>query len=113
MWICLNDAFLSIVDKDCKADELLVRARRPGDLDKTFPGCIVAETPDNDYAYRTVVKRSAISAMLSNKINNLHYDNFKSSVKDQLLKERYSKIWGIMHDLQLYIQRQIKLKKRW
>ena len=25
MWICLNNAFLSIVHKDCAPDELLVR----------------------------------------------------------------------------------------
>ena len=32
MWICLNNAFLSVVSKDCRPDELLVRARRKGEL---------------------------------------------------------------------------------
>jgi hypothetical protein len=31
-WIMLNNAFFSIVKKDCPVDHLLVRARRPGDI---------------------------------------------------------------------------------
>lgn len=38
MWICLNDAFLSIVAHRDKPGVLLVRARRPGDIERTFPG---------------------------------------------------------------------------
>ena len=36
MWLMMNDCFLSIVAKDCKEDELLVRARRPGDIERVF-----------------------------------------------------------------------------
>ena len=37
MWIMLSDSFLSIVHKDCAQDELLVRARRPSDIESVFP----------------------------------------------------------------------------
>ena len=37
MCLCLSDGFLSIVAKDCADDELLVRARRHGDIERTFP----------------------------------------------------------------------------
>jgi hypothetical protein len=37
MGIFLNDAFLSIVDKDGDGTTLLVRARRKGDIERVFP----------------------------------------------------------------------------
>lgn len=49
MWLCLNSAFLSIVFKDCAEDELLVRARRKGDIEKVFPDAKVIRSTDSDY----------------------------------------------------------------
>ena len=37
MWIMTNNSYLSIVSKDCGPAELLVRARRAGDIEKVFP----------------------------------------------------------------------------
>ena len=37
MWIMMNNSFLSIVSKDCGPAELLVRARRAGDIERVFP----------------------------------------------------------------------------
>ncbi len=36
MWICLNDAFLSIVTDTTHPDQLLVRARRRDDIERVF-----------------------------------------------------------------------------
>ena len=37
MWICFSDlCFYPIVNKDCPPGSLLVRARRPGDIEKVF-----------------------------------------------------------------------------
>ena len=50
MWLCLNDAFLSIVKKDCPKDSLLVRARRPGDIEKVFgPDVKVKRSTNSEY----------------------------------------------------------------
>ena len=46
MWIFLNNAFLSIVDKGGDGSTLLVRARRKDDIGRVFPEVIWhAETP--------------------------------------------------------------------
>ena len=37
MWIMTNNSYLSIVSKDCGPAELLVRARRAGDIEKSIP----------------------------------------------------------------------------
>lgn len=93
MWICLNEAFLSVVSKDCPADCLLVRARRRGDIERVFPGARVEETPGNDYLFRAVVKRSDVADALARQVEALDYDNFKNSVRDRKLHDAYASFW--------------------
>ena len=76
MWLLLNDTFLSIVHKDCKDDELLVRARRPGDIERVF-GEKAKKTTNTDYRYRAVVKRADVERKMALEINAISYDNFK------------------------------------
>lgn len=100
MWICLSDAFLSIVHKDCAEDELLVRARRPGDIEKVFPAAIVRKTVGNDYLFRAVVKRSEVGEALTKLAMSADYDNFKNTVRDNKLHSAYNRIWHVMSPLQ-------------
>ena len=60
MWVCLKNSFLSIVSKDCRPDELMVRARRPGDIEKVFPDAKVTRNTGSDYLYRAVVPRDVV-----------------------------------------------------
>ena len=104
MWICLNDAFLSIVKKDCARDELLVRARRPGDIEKVFPeakGRVVTNTR-SDYAYRAVIKAHVVKTALDGEVNRINYSNFKDSVSkdDEALHDAYMAVWMAMSKLQ-------------
>jgi hypothetical protein len=46
MWIMTNNSYLSIVSKDCGPAELLVRARRAGDIEKLFPDAKVTRQTD-------------------------------------------------------------------
>ena len=65
MWICLNDAFFSIVRKDCRPDELLVRARRPGDIEKVFGRHFKVDKVDvADYLYRAVIPTRTVVYVL-------------------------------------------------
>lgn len=103
MWICLNDAFLSIVDKDCNRDCLLVRARRKGDIERVFGKVavpLVAFTPKADYAYRAVLHRDIVKAALSREVDRIIYPNFKNTVQDEDLHAAYLGIWAVMHSLQ-------------
>lgn len=100
MWICLNDAFLSIVSKDCPRDSLLVRARRKGDIEKIFPEAVVRMTKGTDYRWRAVVKRAVVVDALSGEVGRITYDNFKDSVTDKKLHAAYLRVWSAMADLQ-------------
>lgn len=111
MWIFMNDSFLSIVKKDCGADELLVRARRPGDIERLFPKANVIETPDADYRYRAAVRAEDVAEELRWQIMYLDYSNFKKSVENDELRAAYGRVWADMMSLQTHT-RKIRRRKR-
>lgn len=100
MWVMLNDCFVSIVNKDCARDELMVRARRPGDIEKLFPKAKVTEFTASDYHYRAAVKRTDIAEALVSELGRVTYSNFKDSVTDNPLHDAYLKVWSAMATLQ-------------
>jgi hypothetical protein len=100
MWLMLNDSFLSFVSKDCKPSELLVRARRPGDIEKVFPKAKVTEYDKSDYQFRAVVTRESVEQMLIGEVKRIVYNNFKNSVRDHDLHNAYNSVWGTMAKLQ-------------
>ena len=100
MWIMLNDCFVSIVAKDCARDELMVRARRPGDIEKLFSKAQVTEYTASDYHYRAAVKRTEIAEALVAELGRVTYSNFKDSVDDRPLHDAYLQVWHAMARLQ-------------
>ena len=96
MWIALNDSFISIVAHRERADKLLVRARLPGDIEAVFPDAQVFSVPGADYKYRAVVDRAEVGNAIADRIDDIEYDDFKSSVPDQKRHDAYLKIWSVM-----------------
>lgn len=79
---------------------LLVRARRPGDIERLLPSAQVQVTPRADYRYRTIVPASEMAAALAQAAQAINYTNFKASVRDPGLAHAYGQIWQILADLQ-------------
>ena len=100
MWIFLNNAFLSIVDKGGDGTTLLVRARRAGDIERVFPGAAVSKTPRNDYRYRALIAREEVAEAMAASVRSIEYANFKATVKEHHRHEAYLEVWGAMHDFQ-------------
>jgi hypothetical protein len=71
MWIMTNNGYLSIVSKECGPAELLVRARRAGDIEKVFPNAKVTRQTDSDYLYRAILPLFAIHHRNSWPVHNL------------------------------------------
>ena len=101
MWMMLNDGFLSIIKKDCADDELLVQARRAGDIERIFPQAAVQETLDNDYRYQAAVKKAAVMAAISSRIDAIDYPDFMESVEGNDLLNAYMEVWGDMENIQI------------
>ena len=101
MWLCLNDAFLSIVQKDCPAGSLLVRARRPGDIEKVFGRDVkVKRSTDSDYLFRAIVPIEQVKMAMERAVEDISYENFKDCVKDHTLHLAYARVWSTMAGLQ-------------
>lgn len=101
MWIMLSDAFISIVAKDCGPNELLVRARRAGDIRKVFGKFIkVTRYTRSDYLYRAVMPKHDVMEALARAVENIDYPNFKDSVRDDKLHEAYLRVWTAMATVQ-------------
>jgi hypothetical protein len=101
MWICLNQAFLSIVSNPADKATLLVRARRVGDLEHVFGADTVVTTiPGRDYQFRAFLPREQVGRVIAANVEMISYPNFKSSVKDDSLHDAYMAIWHVMADLQ-------------
>lgn len=100
MWICKNNAFVSIVQPKGDAAHLLCRARVEGHLEAVFPGCKVQRTPGRDYLFRTLLPRERVAATVAQHLMAVEYPNFKNSVRDPELHRAYAHVWGDMAALQ-------------
>jgi len=100
MWVMMNNSYLSIVSKDCGPTELLVRARRAGDIERVFPNAEVTRHTNSDYLYRAVLPRDAVKQALAAMIDQIDYPNFKDSVEDRSLHAAYVGVWCAMAGLQ-------------
>lgn len=100
MWIFLNNAFLSVVDKGGDGTTLLVRARKAGDIERVFPEAEVRETPGNDYRFRARLGRERVATAMAEAIRGVTYPNFKGSVPDQGRHDAYMQVWQAMYRFQ-------------
>ncbi len=112
MWIMTNKGFISVVrTPDCGADELLVRARRAGEIEAIFPpgskwhgatlpAYRVQHSPRNDYRFRAKLPAHAVGMVLAEQVAAINYGNFKDSTKDHDLHDAYARIWSVMHRYQ-------------
>jgi hypothetical protein len=100
MWVMFSDCFLSIALKDCGPDELLVRARRAGDIEKCFPDAKVITNTVADYLYRAVLPRGEVKAAIAGQIDDIAYPSFKHTVEDDDLYLAYLKVRAAMAALQ-------------
>ena len=102
MWIFLNNSFLSIVENRNNKEELLVRSRVRGDIDKIFPDSNIFEMENSDYKYRSYIKKIEVSEKIREIVTNINYDNFKNSISkyEDQRHSSYLNVWNEMRKLQ-------------
>lgn len=100
MWIFLNSAFLSIVDKGGNGSTLLVRARHEGDIERVFPQAAVERTPQHDYRFRARIDREVVAMALAEAVKGIRYSNFKDSVGERSRHDAYMDVWSAMYRYQ-------------
>jgi len=101
MWIFLNNAFLSVVDKgDATGKTLLVRARRLKDITRVFPQADVKADLGTDYRFRARIDREELALRMADLVRGIDYGNFKSGVEEQDRHDAYLKVWSAMFRFQ-------------
>lgn len=105
MWFCFNNAFVSAVEHRDNPNLLMVRARRSKDLENLFPGKEIIVGGSTDYNYRVIVSKDEFSKLVAERVNNINYDNFKNSVKDEDLKILYHSFWYLHYRMQDDLER--------
>ncbi len=100
MWILMNDSMLSIVAHNDQPDDLLVRARLAGDIERVFPQAQVKEQADSDYRFRAVLPRPVVADALSRRLQAIDYSNFKNSVRDPERHDAYMDVWSRLSRMQ-------------
>ena len=83
-------------------NQLLVRARVKGDIEKVFEDADVFEDENADYKYRSYICRENVANVISYELLKIDYDNFKSSVsKDEMHRSHaYMNVWSALNKLQ-------------
>ena len=81
MWVFLSGGFISVVAHREQPNDFMIRSRNSEHLSILFPECEIIELDDSDYRYRTVLPRRKVNDMISKHIENMEYDNFKSSIQ--------------------------------
>jgi hypothetical protein len=103
MWIATNIGFFSMV-QDRNNDEMMyIRGRDRNHFVELLKyledGYEIIEDLEADYRYRIHVSRNDTNYILDRLVDDIDYDNFKKSVKDQYLSYAYVHIWKIIHDV--------------
>lgn len=100
MWLMTPTAFLSIVDKAENPKNLVVRARREGDIQAVFPDADVNVTPGVDYLYRAEIDRETVAKAVADQVMRINYPNHKGATRDDALHSAYTRVWHAMAVLQ-------------
>ena len=95
MWICCNDAFVSAVEDKNDSSRLLVRGRNKKHLEAMFPGYEIFTNQGTDYKHRVSCSKEAFAEIVSNRILDINYGNFKDSVEDNKLHDLYADFWQL------------------
>lgn len=99
MWVFLSDAFFSIV-RQGRGINLLVRARKAGDIERHWPGARVTYTPGCDYHYRATVPQDDVRERIDACVASIDYGNFKNTVQEDDRHAAYARVWVAMKRFQ-------------
>lgn len=96
MWIFLNDAFISAVQHRDDPNMLVVRARFDQDLRRVFPNADINYSDDTDYPCRVFVTKDQFIEVMTSRMQNINYPNFKDSCISKGRAKVYMDIWYVM-----------------
>lgn len=98
MWLFMNEAFLSLIDKSDDNNTLLVQARRT--IERLLPEANVQVGGGTDYRYCSRISSERMATVIADLIRKIHCRNFKSIVTDAVSHNSYMDVCSAMFTFQ-------------
>jgi len=105
MWVFLSEGFLSIVNHDDYDGVLLVRARDPDHITDVFESARLYEDHSADYPFRADIPAAEVARVLSHRVENIDYRNFKNSITNGHFAETAGKVWTVLWRMYHHLRR--------
>ncbi|EGD6457267.1 hypothetical protein IAJ44_004328 [Salmonella enterica] len=100
MWLFSSQSFLSVVQHSTNPAILVVRARRPGHIEKMFPDAAVVTLDGRDYQFRAELPREVVAERMHQYVMEMTATNFKNSVTDKVYHDACYGVWSCMEKIQ-------------
>lgn len=105
MWVFTKDGFFAAVFKECQADEVMIKAKSEEDLAallrQTGDDATVHRTPDSDYRFFVILKKSSWIQYLTDYVQRLDYETVRDHIVSRNDRERhkaYQTVWATMYN---------------
>ena len=102
MGIIMNNSYFSIVENIDNKNELLVKARVKGDIERVFSNAEVFADEGSDYKYRSFLPKREVAKIIEWNVLDIDYGNFKHSVakSDEKRRSANDRVWSDLLRLQ-------------
>lgn len=123
MWIFSKLGFFSAVESPLVPENVIVRSRLPGDLDRLLQAMTPEEhrlcgepkifiTPDADYRYRLELSKSVFAELVRRQAEDIDYDSLENAVRggNPIRDTAYMNVWRAMWAAQNFGENQNKVR---
>ena len=105
MWVFTKHGFFSAVQNYNNSEQIHVRARFRGDLERLCKSYGIKEAvvkkPGTDYPYRMDFERTDCVRIMACEAEAIDYDSFKDAVHDGTVRDSaYLKVWSTLRHAQ-------------
>ena len=108
MWIFTKYGFVSVVQHNSIDGYFQVKSRVIDPLEILWPEHNVEVIDWADYRFRITLKKELVNSVLLKQIQGVQYTSFKDECrKDIDYHDELVKIWSIMHNYQMNMERKV------
>jgi hypothetical protein len=105
MWVFTKDGFFTAVSKQCRQDEIMIKANSRRDLEKllrkTNTQGPIQESPEPAYRFHVILEKASWIQYLSDYVQSLNYETVRDNIvaqNDAARHEAYQAVWTTMHN---------------
>ena len=105
MWVFTSDGFFTAVSKQCRQDEIMIKANSRKDLEKLLQSVNaqqpIQESPETAHRFHVILKKASWIQYLADYVEDLDYETVRDHIvtrNDTARHEAYQTVWTTMHN---------------